>query len=875
MAKEEKYDVTGMTCAACSAAVERSVKKVPGVDAVNVNLLTNSMSVEYDEGLVSDAEIIKAVTEAGYGASLKAKGGEKRAVKEEGENPLAREAEELKQRLLISLLLMIPLMYIAMGHMFGWPLPSFLLGLENAVSFAFAQFLFTIPVVFVNRKFFTVGLRTLFKGHPNMDSLIAVGSGAGLVYGVLAIFRMSHGLGVGDWALVERYYHDLYFESAAMILTLITVGKFLEARSKGRTSEAIKKLMDLAPKMARVVREGKEELIPVEEVQLGDIISIKPGDSLPVDGTIIEGKSFVDESALTGESIPVEKEVGDQVTTATINQAGAFKFRATRVGADTTLAKIIALVEEASATKAPIGRMADKISAIFVPTVISIALVTTAGWMISGASFEFALSMGITVLVISCPCALGLATPVSIMVGTGRGAEEGILIKSAEALEILHEVDTVVMDKTGTLTEGKPQVTDIVLASAKSEEELLTVARTLEKNSEHPLARAILSHAVERDIPVKEITDFNAVAGRGVEGYIDGVLYATGNEKFINAKGVATEAVQKLSERFAREGKTPLYFAGGDSLLGVIAVADVPKANSAEAVARFKEMGVKVVMLTGDNKRTAEAIRLELGIDEVIAEVLPQEKDQKIRDLQLEGQRVAMIGDGVNDAPALARADVGIAIGAGTDVAIEAADIVLIKNDLLDAVEATGLSRATIRNIKQNLFWAFFYNSLGIPLAAGLLYPSLGVRLTPMMGAAAMSLSSFFVVTNSLRLRGFKTIAAKGGSGGGERAKLAGGSKAMPASAPGQFSPKEPVVKSKSKNSGGEEMEKVLKIEGMMCNNCKMHVEKALNALAGVKAEVDLADKLARVSLDRDVADEILKEAVEEAGYEVVAVEKV
>ncbi len=861
MATTEKYDVTGMTCAACSIAVERSVKKVPGVEEVSVNLLTNSMQVTYDEGQVSAADIIAAVTDAGYGAALKAEPGAKGAAKAEAaENPLLEEAEELKERLIASLLFMLPLMYVSMGEMFNLPLPAFVTGRENAVSFAFLQFLLTIPVIFVNRKFFTVGFRTLFKGQPNMDSLIAIGSGAALIYGIIAIFRMSHGLGAGDWALVERYYHDLYFESAAMILTLITVGKFLEARSKGKTSEAIKRLMDLAPKMARVVRNGEEELIPVELVEVGDIISIKPGDSLPVDGVIIEGHSFVDESALTGESIPVEKQVGDRVSTATINQGGAFKFRATHVGADTTLAKIIALVEDASATKAPIARLADKISAVFVPIVIAIAVLATAAWLLAGASFEFALSMGITVLVISCPCALGLATPVAIMVGTGRGAEKGILVKSAEALEILHQVHTVVLDKTGTLTEGKPRVTDLVLAEAGTEEEFLAVAQALEKNSEHPLAKAIMAYAGERNIPEREITGFKAVAGKGVEGYIDGVLYAAGNEKYISEKGVDTGTAAQWAERFSREGKTPLYFARGQSLLGIIAVADVPKPTSRQAVERFKEMDIRVVMLTGDNKRTAEAVRAQLGIDEVIAEVLPQEKEEKIRELQQGERRVAMIGDGINDAPALARADVGIAIGAGTDVAIEAADIVLVKNDLMDAVGAIELSRATIRNIKQNLFWAFFYNSLGIPLAAGLFYPAFGIRLVPMMGAAAMSLSSFFVVANSLRLRRFQPSAVK----------------VAPAVEGERKEGIEPGLKPAQiyNNKGGLRMEKVMKIEGMSCNHCKMRVEKALNALEGVQAEVNLEENAARVSLARDVADEVLKQAVEEAGYEVVAIEK-
>jgi Cu+-exporting ATPase len=755
--QDKKYDLSGMTCAACSAAVEHSVKEIPGVKDVAVNLLTNSMRVKYDEKQVSDADIVNAVASAGYGASLKSDHKAKQIIKTNtSRNLMDEETESIKQRLWTSILFMIPLMYISMGHMINWPLPDFLSGIENAVSFAFAQFLLSLPIIYVNRKFFFVGFRTLFKMHPNMDSLIAVGSGAAIVYGIFAIFRISHGLGTGNMELVHNYYHDLYFESAAMILTLITVGKFLETRSKGKTSEAIRKLMDLAPKIATVERNGVQKQVPVEFVEIGDILIIKPGDSLPVDGVIIEGRSSVDESALTGESLPVEKQVGDRVNAATINQSGAFKFRATRVGTDTTLAKIIALVEDANATKAPIAKLADKISAVFVPVVMSIALIATVIWLLAGYSFEFALSIGIAILVVSCPCALGLATPVAIMVGTGKGAEHGILIKSAEALEVFHNVGTIVMDKTGTLTEGKPSVTDIALISADSEEELLEVAQALEKNSEHPLAGAILDCARKKNVSTKEITGFKAVAGRGVEGVSNGFFYAAGNDKFMHEKGVNIESVKELSSRFSKEGKTLLYFAKDNILLGIIAVADMPKSTSHQAVKHFKQMGVKVVMLTGDNKATADAIRSRLGIDEAIAEVLPRDKDKKIQELQQEGQKVGMIGDGINDAPALARADVGIAIGAGTDVAIESADVVLIKSDLLDAVGAMELSRATIRNIKQNLFWAFFYNSLGIPIAAGVLYPALGIKLTPMIGASAMSLSSFFVVLNALRLRNFK-----------------------------------------------------------------------------------------------------------------------
>ncbi len=860
MKKDKKYDVTGMTCAACSAAVERSVKKVQGVESVTVNLLTNSMRVKYDESQISDVDIINAVIDAGYGASLKTEEGKKQNFKVElSENPMAKEIEGMNLRLKVSILFMIPLMYVSMGHMFNWPLPSFLSGIENAVSFAFIQFLFALPIIFVNRKFFIVGFKTLFKGHPNMDSLIAIGSGAALFYGVFAIFRMSYGLGIGDLELVHKYYHDLYFESSAMILTLITVGKSLEARSKGKTSEAIRRLMDLAPKTAIVERNGIEEEIPVELVEMGDIVIIKPGVSLPVDGVIIEGSSSIDESALTGESIPVEKQVGDRVSAATINKSGAFKFRATQVGEDTTLAKIIALVEDANATKAPIAKLADKISAIFVPMVMSIALIATIGWLLAGYNFEFALSIGIAVLVVSCPCALGLATPVAIMVGTGRGAENGILIKSAEALEILHNVNTIVMDKTGTLTEGKPRVTDIVLGSVNSEEEFLEIAQALEKNSEHPLADAILNYAKGKNISIKEANNFKATTGRGVEAYLDGVFYSAGNEKFMNEKGVSTEVVRALSDGFSKEGKTPLYFAKGNTLLGVIVVADVPKSTSRHAVERFKEMGVKVVMLTGDNKNTAEAIRSRLGIDKVIAEVLPQEKDQKIQELQQNGQKVAMIGDGINDAPALARADVGIAIGAGTDVAMESADIVLIKSDLMDAVGAMELSKATIKNIKENLFWAFFYNSLGIPLAAGILYPHFGLKLTPMIGALAMSMSSFFVVTNALRLRKFKPTIAKIENAHKNETQNVSVTKVT-------------VVQKNNSKGDDKKMEKTLKIEGMMCNHCKMHVEKALNSIDGVSVEVNLENKSAKVSLVKEVSNEVLKKAVEEAGYEVTSI---
>lgn len=748
----EKFSVTGMTCSACSLAVEKAVEKLPSVKSVNVNLLSNSMSVEFEGDLEGSQEVIEAVERAGYEASIFSKvsgGEEKKRV-----NPLEDEIKEMRFRTIVSFAFMLPLMYVAMGEMVFLPLPGWLLGLENALSFAFLQFLLTLPVVYVNKKYYQVGFKTLWHRTPNMDSLIAVGSGAGLVYGIFAIFRIGYGLGHGDMEVVAQYAHDLYFESAAMILALITLGKFLEARAKGRTSDAIGKLIDLAPKTALVIREGLEVEIPLEEVALGDIVVVKPGQSVPVDGVIVEGSSSVDQSALTGESIPVEKNVGDNVISATINKTGFFKFEAKKVGDDTTLSQIIQLVEEASASKAPIAKMADRISSIFVPAVMLIAALATITWLLLGHSFEFAMSIGIAVLVISCPCALGLATPVAIMVGTGKGASHGILIKSAQALETLHKIDTVVLDKTGTITQGQPQVTDVVSLGLQ-DDELLEIAASLEKPSEHPLAEAIVRRAEEKGLGARKVEDFRAVSGRGILGSIDGSLYRAGNLAFMQEEGVDVGGFKESSDNYAREGKTPLYFAKEENLIGIIAVADVVKPTSKEAIDGFKALGIDVVMLTGDNAITAEAIRKELHIDRVVAEVLPQDKEREIRTIQEAGKSVAMVGDGINDAPALARADVGIAIGAGTDVAIESADIVLMKSDLLDAVSAVELSKATIKNIKENLFWAFFYNTLGIPLAAGVFYSALGWKLSPMFGAAAMSMSSVFVVTNALRLKLF------------------------------------------------------------------------------------------------------------------------
>ena len=752
---KQKFNVTGMTCSACSTSVEKSIKKLEGIDEVNVNLLTNSMTVNYNEEVLTTKNIIEAVEKAGYGASIFTHNNDTQKTSQKLDT-VDEEEKEMKFRIIVSFIMLIPLFYIAMGPMVKLPIPSWLKGPENAIIFAFSQLLLTLPIIYVNRKYFIVGFKTLFRGSPNMDSLIALGSGAALLYGVFAIYRIGYGLGHGDMAIVERYLHDLYFESAATILTLITLGKYLEARSKGRTSEAISKLMDLAPKTATVVRDNEEVEIPVEEVLTDDILVVRPGQRIPVDGIIIEGATAVDQSALTGESIPVEKEEGDTVIAATINKTGYFKFKATKVGDDTTLAQIIQLVEEASSSKAPIAKLADKISGIFVPVVIIIAVISTLIWLLSGNSLEFSLSIGIAVLVISCPCALGLATPVAIMVGTGKGASHGILIKSAEALETLHSINTVVLDKTGTITEGQPKVTDILIFNNNTEKEFLQIAASIEKPSEHPLAEAIVTRAKEDKLDIKEVESFQAVSGRGIYATIDGEEYHAGNIAYMNENHIDLGSHSKTADRFAAEGKTPLYFAKNKELIGVIAVADVVKPTSQKAINQFKKMDIDVVMLTGDNKITAKAIQKQLNIDHVVADVLPQDKEREIRQIQEKGKKVAMIGDGINDAPALARADVGMAIGAGTDVAIESADIVLMKSDLLDAVTAVQLSKATIKNIKENLFWAFFYNSLGIPLAAGVLFIPFGWKLNPMFAAAAMSLSSLFVVSNALRLRFFK-----------------------------------------------------------------------------------------------------------------------
>lgn len=983
-----------MSCSACSSHVEKAVNKLENVEKASVNLLTETMDVTYDETKITSTEIINAVVKAGYGASVMTEGSAAGAGgrstsgnagstgrsaadgKQELQQKLDADARAMKWRLGISIGFLIPLMYVSMHHMlkewFGIPVPAFIVnimhGNANAMNFALTQFLLLLPILYVNRKFFSVGFKTLAHRSPNMDSLIALGSGAALVYGIFAMYRISYGLGYGDMAVVEHYSHDLYFESSGTILTLITVGKYLESRSKGKTSEAITKLMNLAPKVAILVTEdGQEKEVPTESLQKGDIFLVKPGSLVPVDGIVLEGNSSVDEAAITGESVPVEKQAGDHVVSATVNKSGFLKCRADRVGDDTTLAQIIRLVEEASASKAPIAQLADKVAGVFVPTVITISLITLVVWLLNGATAEFAISTAIAVLVISCPCALGLATPVAIMVGTGVGAGNGILIKTGEALQQAKEIDTVVLDKTGTITSGKLKVEEVGgYQSDFPVDAMMQIAAALEKKSEHPLAEAVVEYAESFRLTIPEITDFQATFGRGVEGALaqdfaaqeflkkDGptaVFYAgkfdekntgnsvgtengtkdaatmtkessesaelsqrktilpagtkfyVGNLAFLQEKNIILpEGALDALNRMADEGMTPLLVAmdvnfqevnfreGGSQeaciqktwpketgFLGIIGVADTVKATSYEAIQAWEKMGVKVIMLTGDNRRTAEAVREKLGISEVVAEVLPQDKEEKVSELKRQGHKVAMIGDGINDAPALAAADVGMAIGAGTDVAMESADIILMKNDLRDAVTAMKLSRAVIRNIKENLFWAFFYNCIGIPLAAGVLYPAFQIRLNPMFGAAAMSLSSIFVVGNALRLRGFKsgfTPLKKGvpevtrkeieithAAAEGEQCIL---------KTPAEQNNRQDVKQEKERTNT---MTKVISIEGMMCNHCTGTVQKALEAVEGVKAvTMSLEQKNATVELASDVSDEVLTKAVVDAGYEVKGV---
>ncbi|WP_442766206.1 heavy metal translocating P-type ATPase [Mitsuokella multacida] len=870
--KKQQFTITGMTCSACSARVEKAVTKVDGTKDVSVNLLTNSMQLEYDEAKTSVPAIIKAVVDAGYGASVKGKQAAAKAAPQE--DPVKKSIDEMKHRLVWSIAFLLPTMYISMHglfeKLFGLPVPQIVGavfdGPENAIIFAFSQFLLVLPIMYLNRRYYIAGFRNLFRGAPNMDSLVGMGSMAAALFGAFAIFRMGWGFGHGDMALVQEYSTNLYFESAGMIVTLITVGKYLEARAKGQTSKALEKLMDLAPKQACVVRGGVEQTIPAEELVAGDEIVVRPGERIPADGVVLSGTTSVDESAITGEPIPVEKQAGDKVTSATINKQGSIHFSAERVGEDTTISQIIRLVDEASASKAPIARTADKIAGIFVPAVITIAVIAGGVWLAMGASVEFAFSIAICILVISCPCALGLATPVAIMVGTGKGAENGILIKSGEALEVAQSVDTVVMDKTGTITEGRPEVTGIVTADGVTEQQLLAIAAGLEQGSEHPLAEAVMAAAKAKGIAPREMTGFRALFGRGVEAKADGHDYAAGNAKLMEEKGVDLKDYEAQLAAFSDDGCTPLIFAQDDRVIGILAAADVEKATSREAIARFHEMGIDVVMLTGDNARTAEAIRRRMGIEKVIAGVLPENKAEHIKALQAAGHRVAMIGDGINDAPALAQADLGIAIGAGTDVAIESADAVLMKSDLLDAVSAIRLSKAVLKNIKENLFWALIYNVICIPLAAGILYPAFGIKLSPVIGAAAMSMSGVCVVMNALRLRFFKPDH-------GTSANLEAGQTAAAVSTD-RHEEKAAIPAAETQPVQEKEairMEKTLKIEGMMCAHCQKHVHDALAKMDGVTdVTVDLEGGKADVKATHDISEADFRKVIEEAGYELV-----
>lgn len=838
--KKEKFDVTGMTCSACSARVEKTVSAMDGTTDVNVNLLKNTMVVSYDENMTNTAEIVDAVVKAGYGAQVQ---GEKNTQKSNEAVDLAsQEAKTMKIRLIVSLIFTVPIFYISMGHMMGWPLPGFLLGNENSMIFAFTQFLLLIPVVFVNFKFYRIGFKTFIARAPNMDSLIAIGSSAAILYGIYAIYKIAYGLGHGDLTMAHHFAMDIYFESAAMILTLITLGKFFEARAKNKTSDAISKLMDLAPKTAVVIRDGNEVTISAEEVLKGDIVVVKAGEAVAVDGVIIEGNGSLDESAITGESIPVDKTVGDKVIGATVNKSGYFKIEATNVGDETTLSQIVKLVDDATSSKAPIAKLADKISGVFVPAVICIALVTFVAWLALGMTFEFALSMGISVLVISCPCALGLATPTAIMVGTGRGASNGILIKSADALETAYGIDAIILDKTGTITAGKPEVTDIICAENIEEDKFLRMAYSIEKLSEHPLGQAIVQRGEEKSMDSLKVENFKQIAGRGLKATVDGGICLGGNLALMKEEKVK-DVDEKAGLQIAQEGKTPLYFSVDGNFIGIIAIADTIKETSKDAVEELKSMSIEVLMVTGDNEKTANAIGSQVGIDKVISQVMPQDKEEQVKKLQNQGKKVAMVGDGINDAPALARADVGIAIGAGTDIAMDSADIVLMKNDLLDVSTAIQLSRKVMRNIKQNLFWAFFYNIIGIPVAAGLFYLSFGLKLSPMIGAAAMSFSSVCVVSNALRLRFFK---------------------------PKRLKENNVNIETKEEVEGENQMKKTLMVEGMMCQHCVKHVNDALAKVEGVsEVAVDFEGKKAEVTLSADVSDDVLAKAVTDEGYEV------
>ena len=889
----KQYTVTGMSCAACSSRVEKAVSKVPGVTACSVSLLTNSMGVEGD---VPPETVIHAVEDAGYGASLKGQGAAAQAQSaSEAEDALKdRETPVLKHRLIASLGFLAVLMYMSMGHMmWGWPLPHFMDG--NHVAMGLLQLLLAGIIMVINQKFFISGFKGLLHRAPNMDTLVALGSGASFIYSTYALFAMTDAQLKGNDTAVMSYMHEFYFESAAMILALITVGKMLEARSKGKTTDALKGLMKLAPKTAVIIRDGVETKVPIEEVKKGDVFVVRPGENIPVDGVVLEGASAVNEAALTGESIPVDKAQGDPVSAATVNQSGYLRCEATRVGEDTSLSQIIRMVSDAAATKAPIAKIADRVSGVFVPAVITIAVVTTIIWLLAGQTFGFALARGISVLVISCPCALGLATPVAIMVGNGMGAKNGILFKTAVSLEETGKMDIVALDKTGTITSGEPRVTDVIPSGGVTEKELVSLALSLEKKSEHPLAKAVLLYAKEQQIDAPEAADFQALPGNGLSGTLEGASLAGGSFSYISGHTTVSAQEQASFERLASEGKTPLCFMKNGRLAGMIAVADVIKEDSPQAVKELQNMGIRVVMLTGDNERTARAIGAQAGVDEVIAGVLPDGKESVIRSLKEQG-KVAMVGDGINDAPALTRADIGIAIGAGTDIAIDAADVVLMKSRLSDVPASIRLSRATLRNIHENLFWAFFYNVVGIPLAAGLLYPIFGWKLNPMFGAAAMSLSSFCVVTNALRLNLFKMHdaskdhpmrkrAEKAANKGGDKAENAGAvrTEAEDIRSIGQTANENETVSKEMQKSENQKnninmegitMTKTMNIEGMMCGHCEARVKKALEALAGVEsAEVSHEKGTAVVSMSADVADDTLKEAVEAQDYKVDSIQ--
>ncbi|VYS75193.1 Copper-exporting P-type ATPase A [Anaerococcus vaginalis] len=842
---KERFDVSGMTCASCQANVQKAVEKL-GVDFVNVNLISETMTVSYDDGKISENDIIKAVEKIGYGAKPK----NKKNLKEN--NKTFDEEKIVKNRLIISFIFLIPLMYISMGHMINLPLPHFLMGARGSVNFAFLQFLLTLPIVFVNRIFYISGFKALFNKASNMDTLVGLGSFAALIYGIFAIMRMAYGLGFEKFEIVENYRHNLYFESSAMILTLITLGKYFEKKSKGQTKKSLESLMDLAPKKARILKDKNEVEILVEDLKKGDLILVRPGEAIPVDGIVKEGSSLVDESAITGESIPVNKNIGDEVISATLNKQGSFIFEATKVGEDTTLSKIIELVNQANETKAPIAKLADKISAIFVPTVMIISLITFVIWMILGYGFEFSLNFAISVLVISCPCALGLATPMAIMVATGKSAQFGLLFKNAESLENLHKVDTILLDKTGTITEGKPQVTDII--SEIDENEFIKIASSIENNSEHPLSHAISEYAKAKNIQAKNIEDFEAISGKGIKAKYENKIYYGGNISLMKEKNIDLKSYEKKADIFSNEGKTSMYFADEKNVIGIIAVQDKPKNLSKIAIDEMKKMGYEVRMITGDNEKTAEAIKNALNIDEKYAEVLPQDKEKEIKNLQKLGKKVLMVGDGINDAPALVRSDVSMAIGNGTDVAIESADIILINNNILDIVSALKLSKSTIKIIKENLFWAFFYNIIGIPLAAGLLYPAFGLKLSPMFGAFAMSFSSIFVCLNSLRLRKFK------------------------ANFENEEKIKEEIQKEKNKNIKEKKMNElnkmIVKVNQMICNHCKNRVEEILKNISGIEnAEVNLDEKLAEVDYFGAIDENEIKEKINDAGYEFVGIE--